>query len=82
MIHLGKIALPSKRRATLAERKLLGGDGYKKFKEVIQAQGGNPQVLDSFELLPNATGMREILSPRAGYVTAINAEYVGTRLSP
>ncbi len=30
-----------------------------------QAQGGNPQVLDRFELLPNATGVREIASPRA-----------------
>jgi len=28
-------------------------------------------------LLPNATGMREIASPRAGYVTAIDAEDIG-----
>ena len=44
-----------------------------------QAQGGNPQALDKFELLPNATGMREITSPRAGYVSAIDAEDIGTR---
>ncbi len=44
---------------------------------MIAAQGGNPQVLDRFELLPNATGAREISSPRAGYVSAIDAEYIG-----
>ena len=46
-------------------------------KEVIAAQGGNPSVLDRFDLLPNATGMREIASPRAGYISAIDAEYIG-----
>src|SRR4029077_1607047 len=61
----------------LAQQKLLDGSGYRKFKDVIQAQGGNPQVLDRCELLPNATGVREIPSPRAGYVTAIDAEYIG-----
>ena len=61
----------------LAQAKLLDGSGYRKFKEVIAAQGGNPQVLDRFELLPNATGAREISSPRSGYVSAIDAEYIG-----
>ena len=44
---------------------------------MVEAQGGNPQALDRFELLPNATGMREILSPRAGFVSAIQAEDIG-----
>ncbi len=61
----------------LAEQKMIDGSGYRKLKEVIQAQGGNPQVLDKFELLPNATGVREITSPRAGYVTVIDAEDIG-----
>jgi pyrimidine-nucleoside phosphorylase len=43
----------------------------------VAAQGGNPQALDRFDLLPNATGMREITSPRGGYVSAINAEDIG-----
>ena len=34
-------------------------------------------LLDRFELLPNATGAREISSPRAGYISAIDAEYIG-----
>lgn len=77
MIFLGKITKTLDEAREVAQRKLLDGAGYRKFKEVIQAQGGNPQVLDRFELLPNATGAREISSPRAGYVSAIEAEYIG-----
>jgi len=77
MIFLGKITATLDEGRELAQKVLLDGSGYRKFKAVIQAQGGNPQVLDRFELLPNATGAREILSPRAGYVSAIEAEYIG-----
>src|SRR3984957_10672605 len=77
MIFLGKIVPTLDEARELATKKLLDGSGYRKLKEVIGAQGGNPQVLDRFELLPNATGAREISSPRAGYVTAIDAELIG-----
>ncbi len=78
MIFLGKITGTLEEARELAQSKLLDGSGYKKFKEVIGAQGGDPQVLDRFDLLPNATGAREITTPRAGYVTAINAQDIGT----
>ncbi|MBL8214519.1 MAG: thymidine phosphorylase [Bryobacterales bacterium] len=77
MIHLGKVANSLEEARQIAEAKLLDGSGYRKFKEVIGAQGGEPKVLDRFELLPNATGMREIYSPRAGYVSAIDAQLIG-----
>ncbi len=77
MIFLGKVAPTLDEARELAQKCLLNGSGYKKLKEVIQAQGGNPQVLDRFELLPNATGVKEIASPRAGYVSAIDAEDIG-----
>ena len=77
MIHLGKITATLDEARELAQKKLLDGSGYRKLKEVIAAQGGNPQVLDRFDLLPNATGAREITSPRAGYISAIDAELIG-----
>jgi pyrimidine-nucleoside phosphorylase/thymidine phosphorylase len=77
MIFLGKLTPTLDAARELAQKKLLDGSGYRKLKEVIAAQGGNPQVLDRFELLPNATGAREISSPRAGYISAIDAEYIG-----
>src|SRR5271165_1562044 len=77
MIFLGKITATLEEAREVAQQKLLDGSGYRKLKEVIVAQGGNPQVLDRFELLPNATGVREIPSPRAGYISSIHAEDIG-----
>src|ERR1051325_6699423 len=77
MIFLGKKAAALDDARRLAEQVLVDGSGYKKFKQVVTAQGGNAQALDKFELLPNATGMREVTSPRGGYVTSIDAEDIG-----
>lgn len=77
MIYLAKITPTLEEARELAQSKLLDGSGYRKFREVIEGQGGNPQVLDRFELLPNATGVREIASPRAGFVSAIEAQLIG-----
>jgi pyrimidine-nucleoside phosphorylase/thymidine phosphorylase len=77
MIFLGKKAASLEEARRLAEEKLVDGSGYKKLKQVVAAQGGNPQALDKFELLPNATGMREVASPRGGYVSSIDAEDIG-----
>jgi thymidine phosphorylase len=77
MIYLGKKAGTLEEARRLAEEKLVDGSGYKKLKQVVAAQGGNPQALDRFELLPNATGMREVASPRGGYVSSIDAEDIG-----
>ncbi len=77
MIHLGKAAETIEDARDVAQRKLLDGSGYRKLKDVIEAQSGNPQVLDRFDLLPNASGAREIPSPRAGFVSAIAAEDIG-----
>ncbi len=77
MIHLGKVTETLEEARELAQSKLLDGSGYRKLRDVIQAQGGDARVLDRFELLPNATGAREITSPRPGYVTAVEAKEIG-----
>ncbi len=77
LIYLGKAAKTLEEARETAQAKLLDGSGYRKLKEVIEAQGGNPQVLDRFELLPNATGAQEITTSRGGYVSAIDAELIG-----
>ena len=77
MIYLGKIVETLDEAREMAQARLLDGSGYQKFKDVIAAQGGNPQVLDRFDLLPNATGAQEITTSRGGYVSAIDAELIG-----
>ena len=77
MIYLGKKAATLEEARRVAEEKLVDGSGYRKLKQAVAAQGGNAQALDKFELLPNATGMREVTSPRGGYVSVIDAEDIG-----
>jgi pyrimidine-nucleoside phosphorylase len=78
MVFLAKLVPTLDDAREMALQKLADGSAFRKFRDVIQAQGGDPKALDKFELLPNATGMREISSPRAGYVTAIDAEDIGS----
>ena len=77
MIHLARPEQALDAAREQAAQLLASGAAFRKLQQVIAAQGGNPAVLDQFELLPNATGAREILSPRAGFVTRINAQDIG-----
>jgi pyrimidine-nucleoside phosphorylase len=77
MVFLAKLVPTLDDAREMVLQKLADGSAFRKFRDVVIAQGGDPKSLDKFELLPNATGMREISSPRAGYVTAIDAEDIG-----
>ena len=48
------------------------------FKDFIQAQGGNPAVVDQPELLPQAAFTFEVPSKEGGFVSFIEADEVGT----
>jgi pyrimidine-nucleoside phosphorylase/thymidine phosphorylase len=77
MIGLANPGLKLEAAREQAQSLLASGAAFAKFQEVIVAQGGNPDVLQRFELLPNASDAREIVSPRSGYITRINAEDIG-----
>jgi pyrimidine-nucleoside phosphorylase len=72
------------RSATLADAKALAeelidsGKALAKFREMVELQGGDPETVDNPSLLPKAKHSLEIRSPRAGYVTAIDSEAIGT----
>lgn len=53
------------------------GRAVEKLKELIRIQGGNPDVVDNFDLLPQAKKHIEVKSQEAGYVNSINAEDIG-----
>lgn len=77
MIFLAKRTETLEDAREVAQARLLDGSGFKKLRDVIAAQGGDPLVLDRFDMLPNATGAMEITAPRGGYVSAIDAEEIG-----
>ena len=77
MIYLGKPARSIDSARDQAQQLLADGSALAKFRDVITAQEGNPDVLTQFELLPNASGEHIISSPRAGFISRINADDIG-----
>ena len=56
---------------------LSDGSALKKFRQMIEVQGGDPTVVDNFELLPIASAEFTISSPRAGYISRLCADDIG-----
>ena len=60
-----------------AERALDDGRALARFRTVVEAQGGDPHLVDHPEKLPKAPKIEPFLAPRAGYVSAIDTRMVG-----
>ena len=75
--HTGrKVASPDQARDILL-RALDDSSAWHKFVEWITAQGGDQAVLEAPGLLPRASRVEDLLSPRAGYIAGIDAGQVG-----
>ena len=61
----------------LAANLIASGRGLEKFREMVKLQGGDEQVLDDLARLPQARHKAEVLSPREGFIIAIQCEQIG-----
>lgn len=59
------------------EHKLSSGHALQTFKQFVQAQGGDPAVIDDPERLPQAKNHIEAKMNKTGYITNIDAESIG-----
>lgn len=53
------------------------GEALDKFRELIVAQGGNPEFIEDLSKLPQPKNHFEITSPSDGYIDSIDAEKIG-----
>lgn len=53
------------------------GSAYRKFKEFIEAQGGNPSDVDNCRNLIKVNRIMDIKSPESGYIAGIQTENIG-----
>jgi pyrimidine-nucleoside phosphorylase len=58
-------------------RALKSGAAAKKFEEIIEAQGGNPAVVDDPAILPQAAEVEVYLAPNAGVVLQVEPRTIG-----
>ena len=61
----------------LSEELLANGKAMAKFRELIEAQGGNPNVCSDTSLLPKARYAVDIPAGREGFVHSIDCEQMG-----
>ena len=77
MVYLGgKAATPEAGHAMAAEA-LASGKGLAQFRKFVQAQGGDPAVVDEYTLFPQAAHHLELLAETDGYVQKIAARTIG-----
>lgn len=53
------------------------GRGLLKLKDFIKAQGGDTSYIDNTDKFEKARYIKEVLAPKDGYITKINAEAIG-----
>lgn len=61
----------------LAVTTLDSGAALKRFRAVVEAQGGDPAAVDDPSRLARAPHIEDFVAPRSGYVTAIDTARVG-----
>lgn len=62
---------------SMLQATIQNGTALAKLREFIQAQGGDPAVIDDPGLLPQAKVRQEVPAPQGGYVRHIAADAVG-----
>lgn len=78
MAYLGGVGDNIEEARAKLEENIKNGKALEKFKAFIEAQGGNPEVVDRpEELLPQANYQIEVPADEAGVISAIDAEEIG-----
>ncbi len=78
MLHLGAVTVSLDHGKELADRLIRSGQALETFRKMVELQGGDPHAIDDFKRLPRAQHAVDLLSPKSGYVNAIQCEQVGT----
>ena len=77
MLLLGNKVTSVDEGIVLAEKAIRDGSGMAKFRELIQAQGGDVRVVDDLESLPKAGQVFQIEAEQTGWVSAVDAKEIG-----
>lgn len=77
MLKLGGVVNSFEEGKDKLRKTIEEGRAYKKFKEMVIAQGGNPQVIDNTELLPLAEQNIKIKANKSGYIQKMDSRAIG-----
>lgn len=77
MLVLGGIAKSAKQGIELMERNIHNGKGIDKFRELIEAQGGDSNVIDDYSLFPQPKAKYHLKADKEGYIYSIDCLSIG-----
>lgn len=77
MLIVSGIARNNEEAESKIHQAIENGSGLKALQSMIQAQGGKPECVHNFELLPKALEEYDIISDRDGYIQSFDTEKIG-----
>jgi pyrimidine-nucleoside phosphorylase len=77
MVVLGGVETETAAATQRVTESLSSGAALRTFGRMIEAQGGDPRVLDDYGLLPSAPDRATFTAARGGFITAMRAEGIG-----
>jgi len=73
MLRLAKVAKDAKDGERRLREAVTSGAALRKFREIVEAQGGDARMIDTPAVLPRARLIREVRATTAGYVQSVDA---------
>ena len=77
MLVMGRAASDVDSGRRLYDELIESGAALEMMRQIIEAQSGDPRVVDDYGLLPGAASQQAVSAPTAGYVQAIDTEAIG-----
>ncbi len=77
LLLMTNIASSKEEAIKKVEESINNGSALEKFKEMIKYQGGNPLVVDNYDLFPQAKNKIEVKAVKSGYIHKLEALEIG-----
>lgn len=78
MVVMGGKAETTDQARQLLEQTIADGTAYDRFKAMVVAQGGDPRVMDDYQVMPQAKYQIPYRAKRTGVITKLTADEIGT----
>jgi thymidine phosphorylase len=77
MLVLGRVAANQADAKTRLHDAVASGAGVERFRQIIEMQGGDPNVIDDYSRFPTAPNRRTVTADRDGYLNSLDALLIG-----
>ncbi len=77
LLVLGRVADDRAGGEAAVRDAIASGAGLDRFRRIIEAQGGDPRVVDDYSRFPAAPERHVVAAPRTGFLTKLDAALVG-----